>query len=80
MKYIEDITKWFAEHHSTRKFVKWAVISFVGYMVANLTELVAAIPVEYQPFLAPLLIGIVAYADNFIKHNETLPIVGAKKK
>jgi hypothetical protein len=75
MGFVEDATAWFDRHHTVRKFVKGFIVFGIGFVVAEQPAIMAALP---QWAIIPVGALILAL-DNYIKHNTTLPIVGAKR-
>jgi len=75
MGWIEDATAWFAEHETTRKFVKGFIVFGVGFLAANQAALMAELPVWAIVPIGALVTALV----NYVQTHTVLPIVGAKK-
>jgi len=73
---IDIVSDFFKTHHTIRKFTKATVFFALGWIVANAAEIQASIPAPYNYMVVPLIFAL----DNWLKHNTTLPLVGAKAK
>ena len=71
---IENLTAWFAQHETTRKFVKGLVIFGIGFAAANEAAILVNLP---QWAIVPIG-AIITAAANYIQTHTTLPILGAK--
>ena len=74
MGFIEELTEWFATHHTIRKFVKTMILAALGFVVAQQASLVAVLP---DWAMVPATALLVALA-NWLEYNPVLPVVGSK--
>jgi len=87
---IEQLTAWFARHHTTRKFVKGTILATLGVVAAMNLEIVGAVETQLQSgfpaylpvwmLVKPSIIGAFIALANWLQHSPVLPIVGAKNK
>ncbi len=90
MGIYEEATEWFNRHHTVRKIVKGTIFATLGLIVATQLEIVTwlemqvmAVAPEWMPLwflIKPGIIGAFVGLGNWLQHNTTLPIVGAKAK
>jgi len=73
---LEDMTEWFQQHHTARKFVKGIIVFAVGFAVSEQGAILANLPAWAIVPAGALIIAL----ENYVKHNTTLPIVGAGRK
>ena len=89
MGIAENATQWFQEHKTCQSIVKGTVFALLGLVVASQIPFIEWVERTIQQTLPewlplymivkPLLIGGFAGLANWLKHNTTLPIVGARK-
>lgn len=70
----ENITQWFAQHETSRKFVKGFIAFGIGFLFTQQAEILA-----HLPSWAAVVAGAVILAlHNYTTNNTTLPWVGKK--
>ena len=76
MGIVEELTSWFAQHETTRKFVKGFVIFGIGFLAANEAAVLAELP---SWAIVPMG-AIITAAASYIQTHTTLPILQANSK